>query len=87
MMQTSEGFRTPRQRPAGQEGASRSQPPASPWRLPLPRWRGKKIDGNQGPGKTLRLSFIDQFSQTVNEFITILIAKKNLSRSIPLAMM
>jgi hypothetical protein len=33
--------------------------------------------GNQGPGKTLRLGFIDQSTQTANEFITIIIVKKN----------
>jgi hypothetical protein len=43
--------------------------------------------GNQGPGKTLRLGFIDQSTQTANEFITIIIVKKILRRSIPLAMM
>jgi hypothetical protein len=46
-----------------------------------------KMVGNQGPGKTLRLGFIDQSTQTANEFITIIIVKKILRRSIPLAMM
>jgi hypothetical protein len=55
---------------------------------PTPSLKQKvKMVRNQGPGKTLRLGFIDQSCQTANELITILIVKKILRRPIPLAMM